>query len=309
MMQLAVKTSDLVKDFNGLKAVNKLNLAVPVGAIYGFLGPNGSGKTTTLKMLTGMTEPTAGSIEIMGSPVVFGKQKSQQDIGFLPDVPGFYDWMSAHDFLMMCGSLFHIPKDLLKDRVKTLLKTVGLSKSSKKKIGTFSRGMKQRLGIAQALINEPKVIFLDEPVSALDPQGRKEVMDIIFSLKGKVTVFFSTHILSDVERICDRVVIINEGIALLEDTIENIKAMSDTREIEIEADAKTLTALAPLLQALTSTQSIQMNHQTLTWVVEDLDKARHHISKVLHEEKLLIKKWLVKEPTLEDIYLKVVTKA
>jgi ABC-2 type transport system ATP-binding protein len=305
-MLLAVKTTDLIKDFNGLKAVNKLNLEVPVGTIYGFLGPNGSGKTTTLKMLTGMTEPTFGSIEIMGEPIIFGKQSSQKNVGFLPDVPGFYDWMSAYDFLMLCGQLFHIQPEVCKERVKTLLQTVGLSKSQKKKIGTFSRGMKQRLGIAQALINEPKVIFLDEPVSALDPQGRKEVMDIIYGLRGKVTVFFSTHILSDVERICDRVVIINDGVALLEDTIENIKSMSETREIEIEADSKTLLHINQLIQGHQHISDIRLNHQIMVIVVDDLDAIRLYLNEIMYDNKIMVKKMMIREPSLEDIYMKVV---
>jgi ABC-2 type transport system ATP-binding protein len=305
-MARAVKTSDLVKDFNGLKAVDHLNLEVPEGAIYGFLGPNGSGKTTTLKMLTGMTKPTSGTIEILGVPMVFGKQKIQDNIGFLPDVPGFYDWMTAHEFLTFCGELFHIDTPILKERVKSLLKIVGLEKSDKKKIGTYSRGMKQRLGIAQAMINEPKVIFLDEPVSALDPQGRKEVIDIIQGLKGKVTVFFSTHILSDVERICDRVVIINKGAIILEDTIENIKAMSNTRDIEIEADAPSISRLYERIGQEKYIQSLKMNHQTLTLTVDDLDVARLHLNEVIFKHRIMIKKLMIKEPTLEDIYMRVV---
>jgi len=305
-MQFAVKTSDLIKEFNGLRAVNQLNLQVPFGAIYGFLGPNGSGKTTTLKMLTGMTEPTSGSIEIMGEPMVFGKQKSQEHIGFLPDVPGFYDWMSPHDFLMLCGNLFHIQKHELENRVEELLNIVGLSKSSKKKIGNFSRGMKQRLGIAQALINNPSIIFLDEPVSALDPQGRKEVMDIIYSLKGKVTVFFSTHILSDVERICDRVIIINEGVTVLEDTIDNIKAMSETYKLEIEADEAALNLIESLLLEDSNITETHKNHQFITLTVKDLDDARKHIYEILHTNGIMVKKVIVKETTLEDIYMKVV---
>jgi ABC-2 type transport system ATP-binding protein len=306
MMQFAVKTNELVKDFNGLKAVNHLNLQVPFGTIYGFLGPNGSGKTTTLKMLTGMTEPTSGSIEIMGEPMIFGKQKSQEHIGFLPDVPGFYDWMSPRDFLTLCGELFHIPKQELIIRVQELLKIVGLSKSVNKKIGTFSRGMKQRLGIAQALINKPSIIFLDEPVSALDPQGRKEVMDIIFGLKGKVTVFFSTHILSDVERICDRVIIISEGVTVLEDTIENIKAMSETYKLEVEADENAINLIESLILDDKNILEIQRNHQLITLTVIDLDYARKRIYEILHTNSIMVKKIIVKEPTLEDIYMKVV---
>lgn len=306
MMNLAVKTNNLIKDFNGFKAVNNLNLEVPIGAIYGFLGPNGSGKTTTLRMLTGMTEATFGDIEIMGKKLEFGKQESQKDIGFLPDVPGFYDWMTPYEFLVFCGELFHIKKDVLNTRIKDLLKTVGLSKSRNKKIGTFSRGMKQRLGIAQALINNPSIIFLDEPVSALDPQGRKEVMDIIYSLKGKVTVFFSTHILSDVERICDRVIIINEGKAVLEDTIENIKAMSNTYNLEIVASFEDISKISELMSDNKNITNITINTQSLVFSVLDLDLIRRDVYKLLYENNIMVKKIIVKEPTLEDIYIKVV---
>jgi len=305
-MTAAVSIKNLVKTFGELYAVNELNLEVPEGSIYGFLGPNGSGKTTTLKMLVGMTEPTRGEILIFGNKVHFGSDEFRDEIGFLPDVPGFYDWMTAKEFLDFCGSLFHMKGDTLNEKVKELLATVGLTKSKNKKVSGFSRGMKQRLGIAQALINSPKIILLDEPVSALDPIGRKEVMDIIGSLRGKVTVFFSTHILEDVERICDRVIIIKDGKALLEDSIENIRSMSQTRVIEMDFENGDASSFITQVQGHSWVQAIDFDQKRIQIKVNDLELARNDIFRVIADKKILIKKFAIMEPTLEDIFIKVV---
>ncbi|MCF7932304.1 MAG: ABC transporter ATP-binding protein, partial [Acholeplasmataceae bacterium] len=148
-MSTSVKISGLVKDYDGLLAVNHLDLTVPEGSIYGFLGPNGAGKTTTLKMIVGMVEPTSGTIEVMGQEVVFGKSDHRDVIGYLPDVPGFYDWMTPKEFLIYTGKPCKVEPSVLKNRTKELLEPVHLTKAANRKIGTFSRGMKQRLGIAQ----------------------------------------------------------------------------------------------------------------------------------------------------------------
>ena len=305
-METAVKISGLVKDYNGLHAVDHLDLSVPKGSIYGFLGPNGAGKTTTLKMIVGMTEPTSGEIEIMGKKVTFGSSYGRDIIGYLPDVPGFYDWMTAKEFLIFSGELFSIPKKILNDRVKELLSLVDLTKHKNKKIGTYSRGMKQRLGIAQALVNNPQIVLLDEPVSALDPIGRKEVMDIIFSLAGKVTVFFSTHILSDVERICDRVVIINEGKKVLEDSMDNIRQVPDIRELEIELENENDSEYILSLQNEPSIESIYVDHSKVIIKTRDLDHARNQLNEVIYTKQILVKKMFVKEISLEDIFMKAV---
>jgi ABC-2 type transport system ATP-binding protein len=305
-MAMAVTTSNLVKQFKEIRAVDGISLNVPEGSIYGFLGPNGAGKTTTLKMLIGMTEPTSGSIEIFGEPVELGSLLKRSDIGFLPDVPGFYDWMTPEEFLKFCGKLYHIEQNLLNTRIQEILDLVGLKKSRKRKIGTFSRGMKQRMGIAQALINDPKIIFLDEPVSALDPLGRKEVMDIIAKLAGKVTVFFSTHILADVERVCDRVVIIHQGKVVLEDTIDNIKSQATHRQIEIEIEQGELSVLADQLMNEEWLDEAQLNGNTCLFTVHDLDKARIQILKLIVEYGITLKRMVVVEPTLEDVFIKVV---
>lgn len=303
-MKTAVKIRGLVKDYQGLLAVDHLDLSVPEGSIYGFLGPNGAGKTTTLKMIAGMTEPTSGDIEIMGKKVEFGKSHNREVIGYLPDVPGFYDWMTPKEFLYFCGGLYDLPKHLLQERTKELLSLVNLTKAKNRKIGTFSRGMKQRLGIAQALINDPQVVLLDEPVSALDPIGRKEVMDIIASLAGKVTVFFSTHILADVERICDRIVIINEGKKLLEDSIENIKDVPDIRELELEFDGVVDPNFIETLKKEEVIEDVIVEPQKITLRATDINQLRLIINKQLYEHQVMVKKMIVKEVSLEDIFIK-----
>jgi len=305
-MKTAVKISGLVKNFNGTHAVDHLDLSVPVGSIYGFLGPNGAGKTTTLKMIVGMTEPTSGEIEILDKKVSFGSNYGRETIGYLPDVPGFYDWMTAKEFLIFSGELFDISKKVLNDRVKELLTLVDLTKHKNKKIGSYSRGMKQRLGIAQALINDPQIVLLDEPVSALDPIGRKEVMDIIAALRGRVTVFFSTHILADVERICDRIVIINEGKKILEDSIQNIRQVPDLRELEIELEDEKDAHFFVSLQTDKSIEAILVDQLKVTIKTLDLDKTRTQIFEAIFKEDILVKKIFVKEVSLEDIFMKAV---
>lgn len=294
----------LTKDFKQFKAVDNLNVKIEENKIIGFLGPNGAGKTTTLKMITGLIKPTKGSIIIDGkdiktSPAYLNK------IGYLPDVPNFYNWMNAKEFLQFCGSLYNIEKIVLKERVNELLELVGL-KDEKKVIETYSRGMKQRLGIAQALINNPKIIFLDEPTSALDPIGRKEVLDIIIKLKGSHTVFFSTHILADVERVCDEVIILNKGKIIINNTIENIKSEYITETLKLR------------LSDLNYHQQIVDYLREQPWVVEviedtdikviidDIKTAQREIPAYVAKNELGLVKFIFEESTLEDIFMKVV---
>jgi ABC-2 type transport system ATP-binding protein len=191
-------------------ALEGLDLEVHAGEIFGFLGPNGAGKTTTMKILMGLIHPTSGRARLFGQPL--GDVGVKQHIGFLPESPYFYDYLTADEFLLFYGQLFGMPRVELKHRIDELLTLVGLSKSRSMRLRRFSKGMLQRVGLAQALINDPQLVILDEPMSGLDPIGRKEVRDLILHLKerGK-TVFFSTHILSDVETICNRVGILING--------------------------------------------------------------------------------------------------
>jgi ABC-2 type transport system ATP-binding protein len=212
-----IEIENLTKDFQigfwkkrPVRALDHLHLSVEKGEVFGFLGPNGAGKTTTLKMLMSLIRPTSGTARILGEPA--GSVGMHQRIGYLPENPYFYDYLTAEEFLSYVGRLFGIDRKTLNSKVDGLLENVGLAGASRLQLRKFSKGMIQRIGIAQAIINDPEVVFLDEPMSGLDPLGRREVRQVISSLKSRgVTVFFSSHILPDVEALCDRVAIMNRG--------------------------------------------------------------------------------------------------
>ena len=216
MGNVVIKTENLTKTFKvgfrgkSFAALKGLNLEVNNGEIFGFLGPNGAGKTTTIKILMGLIYPTAGKAWILDKEV--GDVEIKNRIGFLPEQPYFYDYLTSTEFLRFYGQLFGLDGDELRARMKNLLALVGLEDAADIQLRKFSKGMLQRIGIAQAVINQPDLIVLDEPMSGLDPIGRKEIRDIILRLKddGK-SVFFSTHIIPDVEMICDRVGILMKG--------------------------------------------------------------------------------------------------
>lgn len=215
-MTAVIETDGLTKEYRlGLRgtrvlALDHLDLEVRAGEIFGFLGPNGAGKTTTLKILMGFIMPTAGEARLFGREIQ--ETRVKQKIGFLPESPYFYDYLTATEFLSFYGKLFGLNPEVLRERIGVLLKQVGLESCGALQLRKFSKGMLQRIGIAQALINDPELVILDEPMSGLDPIGRKEVRDLILQLKeeGK-TVFFSSHIIPDVEMLCDRVAILIKG--------------------------------------------------------------------------------------------------
>lgn len=306
-MNAAIETRNLTKTFKGIEAVTNLCLSVPEGSIYGFLGPNGAGKTTTIKMLTGLIKPTSGEIKIFGKEICFGSKQNNSEIGFLPDVPEFYNWMNAKEFLTLSGELFSVDKRILAKRIEELLELVGLM-DVKKRIGGYSRGMKQRLGIAQALINNPKVVFLDEPTSALDPIGRKEVMDIMKKLSGKVTVFFSTHILADVERVCDRVIILDHGKAVLEDSMEELRHKHSMREISVETETgeKKKQIMEEIQKKDWALKVINLENGDFNITTRSMGKAQMEIPGIFHKHGAALKKLIILEPSLEDIFMKVV---
>lgn len=233
-MEVAVRTENLYKHYytgffaHKIKALENLNLTVNIGEIFGFLGPNGAGKTTTLKILVGLCRPNQGRAWIFDQPPTHVKTRAR--IGFLPETPYFYDHLSAEEFLSFCAQLHKLKNR--KSTINSILNLIGLETARKKPLRFFSRGMLQRIGIGQALISDPELIILDEPMGGLDPIGRKEVRDVIIGLKEKgKTIFFSTHILPDVEMLCDRVgILINGKLVttgalnkIMSETIENIE--------------------------------------------------------------------------------------
>jgi len=229
-----VEIENLSKDFQvgfwrkrPLRALDCLSLRVEAGETFGFLGPNGAGKTTTLKILMNLLRQTSGSARILGEPA--SSVSMRRRIGYLPEHPYFYDYLTAEELLVYVGRLFRISQPALGRKVRELLEGVGLAESARMQLRKFSKGMVQRIGIAQALINDPEVVFLDEPMSGLDPLGRRDVRRIITEAKARgVTVFFSSHILPDVEQLCDRVAILNRG------RLQEAGALHDVLKVRIE---------------------------------------------------------------------------
>ena len=234
--EILVRTVGLTKKFGSFAAVEDLNLNIKKGQSYGFLGPNGAGKSTTIRMLTGFMRPTAGDIYIMGKDLSMNHNVLAR-VGIVPDTYGFYPLLNAVEHLEFYGRLTGMDRKALSGRIPEVLETVGLDKDRwKARVGTYSHGMRQRLCIAQALIHDPELIFLDEPTTGLDPCGSYETRELIKKLnKNGMTVFVSSHILSEVEDMCTHVGIINRGHLLMEDSIENLKKMSSGRERKVIA--------------------------------------------------------------------------
>jgi ABC-2 type transport system ATP-binding protein len=212
--QIIIEAEGLTKKYEAQIAVNNLALQIREGEVFGFLGPNGAGKTTTLLMFLGLTEPTSGKVRVVGFDPAREPLRVKEKVGYLPENVGFYDDMDARQNLRFIARLNHIPDRISAKKIDELLNLVGLFEEAKKKVGTYSKGMRQRLGIAEVLIKEPKIIFLDEPTIGLDPDGTNRMLDLIHSLSREknITVFLSSHLLDQVQRICDRVGIMIKGI-------------------------------------------------------------------------------------------------
>ncbi len=229
----AIEIQGLEKTFTGhlsigrIHALRGVDLSVPRGVIYGFLGPNGAGKTTTLKVLTGLLRPDRGTVRLLGAPA--GKRDTRAHIGFLPETPYFYDYLTGAELLRFFGRLHGLGARTLDEKVPALLKLVGLEGRGNLPLRKYSKGMLQRAGLAQALLNDPELVILDEPMTGLDPIGRREIRDLILSLRtqGK-TVFFSSHILADAEMICDEVAILVGGKVVQQGSLEKLLG-SDVR--------------------------------------------------------------------------------
>jgi len=307
-MTYAVKTQDLTKQYKTALAVDSIDLAIPTGCCCGFLGKNGAGKTTTIKMLVGLKRPTSGNITIMGEEQNFASQISLP-FGYLPDVPSFYSYMTGAEFLELSGKLCGIPTPERNARVKKLLKQVGLDKT-RTRISGYSRGMKQRLGIAQAMINNPPVIFMDEPVSALDPIGRRDVVEIIRSLSD-TTVIFSTHILSDVEDLCDFVLIIEKGKIMAQDYMTNLKERHATGAAVIRFYQPNDTAAFRNLAVsggLTPEDRPNPNELLLHAKSNDMNELSQTVTSMLHTNGLAMEYFGAHTPHLEDIFYEAIGK-
>lgn len=251
-----------------VRALDHLNLEVRRGEIFGFLGPNGAGKTTTLKLLMRLIYPTEGTARILGHPIDDVATRSR--IGYLPENPYFYDYLSGRELLEYTAALFGIPAEQAAARGKELLALIGLdSDRANRQLRKYSKGMLQRIGIAQALVNDPEVVFMDEPMSGLDPIGRREVRDLLLSLRAQgKTVFFSSHILSDVEALCDRAAILSRGKLLRCGTVAELTGAEDSA-LEVVAVGIDPSALATFSTAVPSLQSARTTPNGIHLVLGD----------------------------------------
>jgi len=303
----AISCVGLSQKYGEVQALKSLNLTVPYGSIFGFLGRNGAGKTTTIRILTGLAQPSAGSAWVAGIEATRANSNARQHFGYLPQAPAFYRWMTPAEYLDYAAHLFNLPQKVRKQRIDEVLQLVDLKSAARRKIGGFSGGMVQRLGIAQAMIHHPQVLILDEPTSALDPAGRYEVLELIESLRGKVTVFFSTHILSDVERICDAVAIIHKGELLLESSREELlnKYPVNTAELELDNHGQANGKWTETLQQQSWVNSIQAENNIVRIMVTDLAQGKQALLPLVAGLGLIINRIQWVHPTLEEIFLEV----
>lgn len=312
-MDTAISCEGLSKNFKDIKALKKLNLEIKSNLIVGFLGVNGAGKTTTIKLLNNLIKPTSGKAYIYGTSVHENQMKVKNMVGYLSQEPAFYHWMTGKEFLIYAGSLFGIKKSTLKERVRNLLDEVGLLDAQNRRIGGYSTGMKQRLGIAQSLINDPRVLFLDEPVSSLDPIGRVNVLEIIKSLKGKATIFMSSHILNDIERVCDEVAIIDKGELIIHEKLSVLKEKYISPVVLIQCK-EPLEKFKDMLEREDYIQSAELmsvddrENVCLRIVFDDFEKGKTVLPKLIVENGLTLIKYEMLTPTLEDVFMKLINK-
>lgn len=298
----AIELVGLTKHYGDAPALDGVDLVVPEGAVFGFLGPNGAGKTTTLRILNGLAHATSGRAWVFGHPA--GSREARAATGFLPDVPGYYEWMRADEFLHFTASLFGVECGVATERVKVLLEMVGLAGVSTR-IGGFSRGMKQRLGVAQALVNAPRLLMLDEPTSALDPVGRRDILEMIRSLRGRTTVLFSTHILADVERVCDTVAVLARGRVVAHGSLEQLTGGHAAHRIALAVegdDGRLLDALrdAPWVRA------VEREGETLSVAVTDPEVAGRETPALLARLGIGLRRFESAEASLEDVFMDLV---
>lgn len=301
----AIRCSALRKTYGSFVALKGLDLNVPRHSIFGLLGPNGAGKSTTIKLLTRQVGPTSGQAWVAGAPISGQTTDVRSRIGYLSEQPAFYNWMRGEEFLDFVGELFKLKPSIYRNRRAELLEMVGLKDAGKRKIGGYSNGMRQRLGIAQALMNSPEVLFLDEPVSALDPLGRKEILELFASLRGQTTIFFSSHILADVDRVCDEVAVLDHGTLLTQAPTITLKERYARPVIAVElgVDAQALSSLA---EQEPYVQKVEISGERANIFVSDLEIATRQLPTALARTGLPLLRYEVAIPTLEDVFVQLI---
>lgn len=294
---MLLSVNQLTKKYKNQLAVDELTLTIEENQCVALLGPNGSGKTTTINMLAGLLTPTSGKVTFLG-----GAKINRREIGYLPQYPAFFSWMTAMEYLYFVGKLSHISKKELKNRSEEMLCFVGLETVKNKRISGFSGGMKQRLGLAQALLHEPKLLILDEPVSALDPAGRRDVLNMMMELKKKMTILFSTHVLHDAEQMCDEIIMLKDGTVKWSGMLKDLKRSSDEETFILATEEE-------LPNWIKEKEYIQKYSRISPSTVEinlDLRSDRNQLLADCIKSNVIITRFEQKNDSLEDIYMEVI---
>lgn len=297
----------LSKSYPQHHAVQDLSFSVEEGQCVALLGPNGAGKTTTINMLTGLIKPTSGQIHLYQQGVKVEDRRPY--IGYLPQMPSFYPWMTGVEFVCHAGQLSGLTRKKAEQSAAEWLDRVGLGEASRRKIGGYSGGMKQRLGFAQALIHRPKLLILDEPVSALDPVGRRDVLRLLRELQQEMTILFSTHVLHDAEEICDQILMMRDGQIAIEGQLDEIRNRYSEPVITIEAGNASHPQVKAWLTELLRKPYVlhsELQRESVTLTVSDLELAEREIWKDALQHRIFIRRFEAGQSTLEDLFLKVV---
>ena len=297
---MIIKAENLTKVYPNKVAVNSVNLSVETGQIYGFLGPNGAGKSTCIKMLIGLVFPTSGKGEVLGHPL--GDVRARKKLGYLPEMFRYQDWMTGEDLLDFHTRLYRLSPD--RERNARVLARVGLLGQEKYKVGGYSKGMQQRIGLACALLPDPELLFLDEPTSALDPIGRKDVRDIILALqKEGTTVFLNSHLLSEVETVCDHITIIDKGVVVKSGAMNELLREKSTLEVNCSMLPEELFSL--LKQRFDPELAPQRESGNLTFALKSPDDVSE-IASLLVSKGVKLNELTPRHETLESVFLKVI---
>jgi ABC-2 type transport system ATP-binding protein len=307
----AIRTSALAKSYERGKvlALNGLDLHVPEGSVFGFLGPNGAGKTTAIKILTGLVEPTSGEAWVAGERVGNASARLRAQIGYLSQEPRFYPWMTGRELLVFAGRLFGTRAATAGRRADELLEMSGLSRAARRRVGGYSGGMVQRLGIAQAIVSEPRILFLDEPCASLDPFGRRDVLEFIARLREKTTVLMSTHILEDVERVCDTVGIIDRGRMVVTARTDELgrRFAPPVVELGFETAAAAVAFASAWAEAAGASGPVAtVEGEVVQLRAADLAQARASALRLVAAKSLPLARLETRSASLEDVFVRLV---
>ena len=307
MADVAIKATNLVKRFRDFVAVDHLSFEVKTGEIFGFLGPNGAGKTTTIRMLCTLSSPTEGSATVAGFDIAHQGDKVREHIGLVSEKMIMYDRLSAYENLRLFGELYNIPRAALRERIDELLKVVNMEKWADQQIGTFSTGMKQRINVIRALLNEPEILFLDEPTLGLDPQSTNEIRDFTRRINedAGTTIILTTHAMAEADVLCDRISIVDYGKIVALDTPSNLKKVINGADTDvIELDVPNITPmLVSNIQSMSCTKTVTVEDETHIRVHASGDEACDNVIDTVRSGAGQIRSIHNVEPTLEDVFL------